>query len=259
MVLIRRCIVAFHTRPATALLVRTGLWASATRPVRPALVPRTTSFIAPVLRAYSSKKGGKGKKSSGVSDSMVETSPAGFDLSKAEARMTKIIDYLKSELKTMRLGQATPALLDLIKVNVNNRMVNLTDVATVSVKDPQTLLVIPGEDEYKKAIEKAIREAQLGLNPVAQDTILKVPIPKPTKEHRERLLKNAAKLVEDVKTKIRNARQDAVKDLKRESKTSNLGKDEQRQLEKQIQDVTDRFTKAAEALLAAKTNEVNRN
>ncbi|KAJ1929030.1 hypothetical protein IWQ60_001526 [Tieghemiomyces parasiticus] len=190
---------------------------------------------------------------------MVETSPAGFDLSKAEARMTKIIDYLKSELKTMRLGQATPALLDLIKVNVNSRMVNLTDIATVSVKDPQTLLVIPGEDEYKKAIEKAIREAQLGLNPVAQDTILKVPIPKPTKEHRERLLKNAAKLVEDVKTKIRNARQDAVKDLKRESKTSNLGKDEQRQLEKQIQDVTDRFTKAAEALLAAKTNEVNRN
>ncbi|RKP34970.1 ribosome recycling factor domain-containing protein [Dimargaris cristalligena] len=230
---------------------------------------------APSVRLYSGKRSAKGKRDrsdaspaeaeldeghrSRGKNEPIDAGALLLDMEKTKSRMEKTVEYLKTEFKTMRLGQASPVLLDSVKVVYQGDTVNLSDIASVSVKDPQTLLVIPSDEEYKKAIEKAIREAQLGLNPISQDTIIKVPIPKPTKEHRDRLLKNAAKAAEKIKNQIRSIRQDTMKDLKKDSRNSKMSSDELRMYEKQVQELTGRYMKNAEGLLLAKTNEVNRH
>ncbi|KAJ1952498.1 hypothetical protein IWQ62_006209 [Dispira parvispora] len=224
-------------------------------------------------RQFSSKKSGKrGKQDKEVrmddSDNAgrskkhnegVDMQELTLDLEQVTTRMQRAVDHLKAEFKSMRIGQATPIILDPVRVSVEGDVVALSDLATVTIKDPQTLLVIPSDEEYKPYIEKAIREAQLGLNPISQDAVIKVPIPKPTQEHRNKLLKVATKLTEQAKVGIRGVRQNAVKDLKQDAKRLGLSKEEQRYYEKQIQDLTDSRSQELDRLLQNKSRDINRH
>ncbi|KAJ1653796.1 hypothetical protein IWQ61_006155 [Dispira simplex] len=182
-----------------------------------------------------------------------------LDLEQVTTRMQRAVDHLKVEFKSMRIGQATPIILDPVRVTVEGDVAALSDLAMVTIKDPQTLLVLPSDEEYKPYIEKAIREAQLGLNPISQDAVIKVPIPKPTQEHRNKLLKAATKLTEQAKVGVRGVRQDAFKGLKQDAKRLGLSKEEQRYYEKQIQDLTDSRNQELDRLLQNKTRDINRH
>ncbi|KAG0196839.1 hypothetical protein BGX28_009691 [Mortierella sp. GBA30] len=200
---------------------------------------------------FSSRKG-KGKSSGSSAGAM------SFDLLDLEKKMGQCLERLKKDFITMRAGTANPAILDPVIVKVESKMVPLRDLAQVSIKDAKTLMVNVNDVELTTAIEKAIREAGLNLNPIADNKAVRVPVPKPTKEFRESLTKLASASTEKAKTIIRKLRQDGMKELKKDLKAG-MSEDENYSLEKKAQTLHDKFIKDAEDALKAKTKEIVAN
>lgn len=200
----------------------------------------------------SSSRKGKGKNTTSSSEDLT------FDPLELENKMGQCIERLKKEFATMRAGTANPAILDPVMVKVEKRTVPLRDLAQVSIKDAKTLMVNVNDAELIAAVDKAIREAGLNLNPIAESKAVKVPVPKPTKEFREGLVKQASSNAEKSKTIIRKLRQDAMKDLKKDLK-SGLSEDEHYNLEKKAQTLHDKYIKDIEDALKAKTKEIMSN
>ncbi|KAF9583116.1 hypothetical protein BGW38_010221 [Lunasporangiospora selenospora] len=196
-------------------------------------------------------KGGKGKGGSA-------TVAATFDADDMGKKMGQCLEHLKREFTTMRAGTANPAILDPVMVRVEGKMVPLRDLAQVAIKDAKTLMVNVHDPELTSAIEKAIREAGLNLNPIADNKAVRVPVPKPTKEFRESLVKMASTSTEKTKTIIRKMRQDGMKDLKKDLKAG-MGEDENYALEKKAQTLHDKYIKDADDALKAKTKEIMAN
>ncbi|KAG0371192.1 hypothetical protein BGX24_001797 [Mortierella sp. AD032] len=197
---------------------------------------------------------GKGKSSRGLAP-MGEMS---FDPLDLEKKLGQCLERLKKDFMTMRAGTANPAILDPVSVKVENKMVPLRDLAQVSIKDAKTLMVNVNDAELTGAIEKAIREAGLNLNPIADNKSVRVPVPKPTKEFRESLTKLAAASTEKAKTIIRKLRQDGMKELKKDLKAG-MSEDENYDLEKKAQTLHDKYIKDAEDALKVKTKEIMAN
>ncbi|KAF9196174.1 hypothetical protein BGZ49_002895 [Haplosporangium sp. Z 27] len=197
---------------------------------------------------------GKGGKSSGASSGSEMT----FDPLDLEKKMGQCLERLKKDFTTMRAGTANPAILDPVMVKVDNKMVPLRDLAQVSIKDAKTLMVNVSDVELITSVEKAIREAGLNLNPIADNKAVKVPVPKPTKEFRESLTKLASASAEKAKTIIRKLRQDGMKELKKDLK-SGMSEDENFGLEKKAQTMHDKYIKDIDDALKAKSKEIMSN
>ncbi|KAG0282952.1 hypothetical protein BGZ96_012667 [Linnemannia gamsii] len=264
---------SMSTRQSTPLLLKGNNNAPLVKNMAMALNASTCQF-----RGYASKKdakkggkGGKGGKKGGDDDdeddrkgkgkSSGGSAPLGemsFDLLDLEKKMGQCLERLKKDFMTMRAGTANPAILDPVSVKVENKMVPLRDLAQVSIKDAKTLMVNVNDVELTGAIEKAIREAGLNLNPIAENKAVRVPVPKPTKEFRESLTKLAAASTEKAKTIIRKLRQDGMKELKKDLK-SGMSEDENYGLEKKAQTLHDKYIKDAEEALKVKTKEIMAN
>ncbi|KAF9176850.1 hypothetical protein BGZ51_009507 [Haplosporangium sp. Z 767] len=245
------------------------------------------------FRGYASKKdakkGGKGakggkkgsnsdeeegddsgsRKGKGKSSGSSAAADMSFDPVELENKMGQCLERLKKDFMTMRAGTANPGILDPVKVKVDNKMVPLRDIAQISIKDAKTLMVNVSDVEVGRgpavdhfvlitAVEKAIREAGLNLNPIADNKAVRVPVPKPTKEFRESLTKQAAASTEKTKTIIRKLRQDGMKELKKDLKAG-MSEDENYTLEKKTQTLHDKYIKDAEDALKAKTKEIMAN
>ncbi|KAK9681325.1 hypothetical protein K7432_015673 [Basidiobolus ranarum] len=210
-------------------------------------------------RNYAKKKAGKaekkGKKGDDVEVGSDATAVSEFDISKVEAKFLDSVEALKREFNSMRVGRANPAILDTVVVAVNDGAFPLNQLAQVSVKDPQTLIVNVYDSESISAVDKAIRIAGLNLNPVIDNKIIRVPIPKLNKEFRENLIKMAGKTTEKAKMSVRNVRQDALKQVKKE-KNNGVSEDDIKKLEKKVQTIVDKVTKDIEDILKAKSNEI---
>src|SRR5688572_23552510 len=126
-----------------------------------------------------------------------------------EASMVKAIDALRVKLSHLRTGRATPALLEPVRVEAYGNTMPLNQVATVTVPEPRMIMVAPFDKTQIPAIEKAIQSAGLGLNPMSQGNVIRVPIPALTEERRKDLAKQVKSMGEDVKVSIRNSRRDA--------------------------------------------------
>ncbi|MGD8307225.1 MAG: ribosome recycling factor [Ignavibacteria bacterium] len=174
----------------------------------------------------------------------------------AKIRMDKSIEALRSELSKVRSGKATTALLDGIKVDYYGSLVPLNQVGNVSVLDAHTLSITPWEKTMVQVIDKAILEANLGLNPVNDGTNLKVPIPPPTEERRKELVKLIKKFGEESKIAIRNIRRDANDHLKKEEKEKKLSEDQLLDAEDDVQKYTDEHTKLIDDILKHKEDEI---
>ncbi|KAF9099356.1 hypothetical protein BGX23_002803 [Mortierella sp. AD031] len=198
----------------------------------------------------------KGKGRSGGGSALA--GEMSFDPLDLEKKMGQCLERLKKDFMTMRAGTANPAILDPVSVKVENKMVPLRDLAQVSIKDAKTLMVNVNDVELTGAIEKAIREAGLNLNPIADNKAVRVPVPKPTKEFRESLTKLAAASTEKAKTIIRKLRQDGMKELKKDLKAG-MSEDENYALEKKAQTLHDKYIKDAEDALKVKTKEIMAN
>jgi len=174
----------------------------------------------------------------------------------AQGRMDKTIETLRSELAKIRTGKATTVLLDSIKVDYYGNMVPLNQVGNVSVLDAHTLAITPWEKQMVQIIDKAILEANLGLNPISDGTNLKIPIPPLNEERRKELVKLVRKFGEESKVAIRNVRRDAIDHLKREEKEKKMTVDQLHDAEKEMQKLTDDHIKLIDDTLKHKEKEI---
>ncbi|MCH7516072.1 MAG: ribosome recycling factor [Bacteroidetes bacterium] len=176
----------------------------------------------------------------------------------AKTRMDKSLEALRNDLAKIRSGKATTALLDGIKVENYGSLVPLKQVGNVSVLDAHTLSITPWEKPMTAVIEKAIMEANLGLNPVNDGTNLKIPVPAPTEERRRELVKLIKKYGEETKIAVRNIRRDANDQLKKEEKEKKMSEDQLADAEDEVQKITNEHTKLIDEILKHKEEEIMR-
>ena len=174
----------------------------------------------------------------------------------ARSRMDKSIEALRNELSKVRSGKATTALLDGIKVDYYGNMTPLNQVGNLTVLDAHTLSFTPWDKSMVIPADKAILEANIGLNPVSDGTNLKIPIPPLNEERRKELVKIVKKFGEDTKIAIRNVRRDANDHLKREEKEKKISEDQLKDAEDNIQKLTDEHTKNIDEILKHKEAEI---
>jgi ribosome recycling factor len=174
----------------------------------------------------------------------------------AEDRMHKATEVLRQELAKIRTGKATTALLDGIKLDYYGTMTLLSHIGNVSVKDVHTLAVQPYEKAMLEPVQKAIQAANLGLNPVKEADIIRIPIPPLNEERRRELVKLTKKFGEDGKIAIRNIRRDLIEHLKKSEKAEHFSEDERKRAEAEAQKMTDKYTKDIDALLTQKEKEI---
>ncbi|MDA8415902.1 MAG: ribosome recycling factor [Betaproteobacteria bacterium] len=174
----------------------------------------------------------------------------------AEQKMVKSVETLKADLAKVRTGRAHAGLLDHVRVDYYGTPTPLNQVAVVNLIDARTLGVNPYEKKMSAAIEKAIRESDLGLNPSSQGDLVRVPMPSLTEERRRDLTKVVRSEAEGGKVAIRNVRRDALAQFKELVKAKTLSEDEERRAQDDIQKLTDRFIQEVDKLLAMKEAEL---
>lgn len=171
-------------------------------------------------------------------------------------RMKKGLEALKEELSTIRAGRASPAILDQVMVEVYGSSTPLNQVATINVPDSRMLSVQPWDKKNLKAIEKAIREADSGLNPMSDGVLLRIPLPELTEERRKSMVKVASKSSEQTKIVLRAIRRDVLEHMKKMEKNKEMSKDDLHAWEKKVQEQTDLCIKEVDEILALKEADI---
>ncbi len=177
-------------------------------------------------------------------------------LKNTEDRMKKAVEVVREELVKIRTGKATTALLDSVRVEYYGSMVPLHQVANISTPDVHTISVQPWEKNMVAPIDKAILNANLGLNPINDGNVIRVPIPPLNEERRRELVKLTKKFGEEGKVAVRNVRRDAIEHLKKEEKDNHMPEDERKRSEQEAQKFTDKHIKEIDTLLAVKEKEI---
>ncbi|RCK77700.1 MAG: Ribosome recycling factor [Ignavibacteriae bacterium] len=177
-------------------------------------------------------------------------------LKEAEHKMKKAVDVVRQEFVKIRTGKATTALLDGIKVEYYGTMMPLNQVATVSTPDIRLITVTPWEKGMIAPIEKAILTANLGLNPINDGNVIKVPIPPLNEERRKDLVKLIKKFAEDGRIALRNVRRDAIEHLKKSEKEEHFSEDERKRGEEEVQKLVEKYIKEIDNLVALKEKEI---
>jgi ribosome recycling factor len=170
----------------------------------------------------------------------------------AEQKMARSIETLKADLAKVRTGRAHTGLLDHIHVNYYGSSIPLSQAANITLADPRTIGVTPWEKKMIPVVEKAIREADLGLNPATSGEMIRVPMPALTEERRKELIKVGHKEAEAAKIAVRNVRRDANEQLKKLLKDKQCSEDDERRAHDELQKLTDRFVADVDRLLQAK-------
>jgi ribosome recycling factor len=179
-----------------------------------------------------------------------------IDLADLERRMEGAVDVLKTEFAGLRTGRASAALLEPVMVEAYGSQMPLNQVATVSVPEPRMLSVQVWDASQASAVEKAIRNSGLGLNPMAEGAVIRIPIPELTEDRRRDLTKVAHTYAENTRVAVRNVRRDGMETLKRMEKAGEISEDEQRQQSDEVQALTDKVIKQIDDLLAQKDQDI---
>jgi ribosome recycling factor len=181
-----------------------------------------------------------------------------FDLKDIERRMRASIDNLKRELQGLRTGRASAHLLDPVQVNVYGSKMPLNQVATVTTPDPRTIAVQVWDKGQVQAVEKGIREANIGINPIIDGSLIRLPVPPLTGERRTELVKMAHKYAEHARVAVRNVRRDGMELLKKLEKDHKMSEDEHKKGAGKVQELTDKLIKEIDQTLAAKEVEIQK-
>lgn len=177
-------------------------------------------------------------------------------IAQAKTRMEKSVEDFKHALTSIRTGRANVGLIDHIKVDYYGTPTPLNQIGSLSVPDPTSIMVQPWDISQLTAIEKAIRSSDLGLNPVNDGKIVRVPIPPLTEERRKELVKHLHKVLEDHRTAIRNIRRDENERVKKAFKDKTISEDEEKKSFEGIQKLTDQYIEKLEALGKGKEKEI---
>ena len=179
-----------------------------------------------------------------------------MDKSDLQRRMHGAVEALKHDLVGLRTGRASTALLDHITVEVYGAQMPLNQVATVSVPEPRLLTVQVWDKSSVHPIEKAIQSAGLGLNPITDGQLIRLPIPDLTEERRKELAKLVGQYAEKARIAVRNVRRDGMDHLKQDEKKHDISEDERKRLEHEVQKLTDETIKEIDDLAEAKEQEI---
>ncbi|GAB3022122.1 ribosome recycling factor [Bowmanella dokdonensis] len=174
----------------------------------------------------------------------------------AKERMTKSISALKSQFSKIRTGRAHPSLLDSIMVSYYGSDTPLRQIANVVAEDARTLSLTVFDKSATQAVEKAIMQSDLGLNPMSTGTVIRIPLPALTEERRKDLIKVVRAEAEQGRVGIRNVRRDANSDIKELVKEKEISEDEGHRAEEEVQKLTDDFVKQIDQMLADKEKEL---
>jgi ribosome recycling factor len=178
------------------------------------------------------------------------------NIARQRERMDKCVTALKDEFSSLRTGRASAGLLDQVMVEAYGATVPISQVAAVSVPEPRSLTVSVWDRGVVVSVEKAIRNAGLGLNPVVEGQNLRVPVPPLTEERRRDLAKLAGKYAEQQRIAVRNVRRDAIDELKKAEKDAVITQDELKRMSDEIQGFTDQAIKRVDELLKTKEQEI---
>jgi ribosome recycling factor len=173
-----------------------------------------------------------------------------------QRRMTGAVEALKHDLSGLRTGRASTSLLEPVTVEVYGAHMPLNQVATISAPEPRMLSVQVWDRSNVGSVEKAIRSAGLGLNPISEGQTLRLPIPDLTEERRKELAKLASQYAEKARIAVRNVRRDAMDSLKQDEKKNEISEDERKRLEIEVQKLTDDMIKDIDGATAAKEKEI---
>jgi ribosome recycling factor len=177
-------------------------------------------------------------------------------VAKYKDRMDKAVVALKEEFSSLRTGRASAGLLDQVVVEAYGSQTPINQVAAISVPEPRSISVNVWDKALVVSVEKAIRNANLGFNPVVEGTTLRVPVPPLTEDRRKDMVKLAGKYAENQKIAVRNVRRDANDDLKKAEKDSVISQDEQKRMEAEVQKFTDEAIKRIDETLKIKEQEI---
>ena len=173
-----------------------------------------------------------------------------------EDKMTKTVEVLKEEYASVRAGRANPHLLDKLRVDYYGTPSTIQSVANISVPEARVIQIQPWESKMIKEIEKAILASDIGITPGNDGKVIRLVFPELTEDRRKELVKDLKKKAENAKVAVRNVRRDANDAIKKAAKASEISEDEQKQIEDEIQKLTDKFVAEIDKCTEAKTAEI---
>ena len=177
-------------------------------------------------------------------------------VSDATSRMDKSVEHARNEFNTVRTGRASAALLDRINVDYYGTATPLKQLATINVPEPRLLTIQPFDPSSIKSIEKAIQESDLGLQPSNDGKVIRLPVPQLTEERRKELVKLVRNMAEEHRIAVREVRRDALRHLQELVRNGDMGDDDERRAEQEVQKLTDAHTKTIDELLKHKEAEI---
>ena len=179
-----------------------------------------------------------------------------FTIKEIESKMIKTIEILKKEFSGLRTGRATVGLLEPVQIDAYGSRVPLSQVSNISVPEPRMLTVQVWDNSLVLVVENAIRTSNLGLNPMTEGNLIRLPIPDLTEERRKEIVKVASKYCEDSKIAVRNIRRDAMDSVKSLEKNKEISKDELFQNSEEIQKTTDKIIDTIDSLFIEKEKDI---
>jgi ribosome recycling factor len=177
-------------------------------------------------------------------------------LTEAQTRMKKAIDFTLHEFSTIHTGKASPAMVEGVMVEAYGSMMRLKECAAISTPDARLIQVQPWDKSLIRAVEKALQQANLGINPIVDGGLIRMPLPDLSRERRLEFVKVAHKLAEEGRVNIRHVRRDTMEAVKKAKKDGKMSEDEEKRLEKEIQVATDKSIKDIDTHLASKEKEL---
>lgn len=177
-------------------------------------------------------------------------------LTDAQARMKKAVEHTLHEFSTLHTGKASPSMVESIMVEAYGSMMPLKGCAAITTPDPRMILVQPWDKGVLRAIEKALQMANIGVNPVVDGSVIRLPFPDLSRERRQEFVKTAHRLAEEGRVSVRHIRRDAMEAAKKLKKDNKISEDDEKRLEKDVQAATDKAIKDIDAHLAAKEKDL---
>lgn len=176
--------------------------------------------------------------------------------SEYENKMKKTVEVLRTQLTSVRAGRANASVLDHIRVEYYGTPTPINQIASISTPDPRSLVIQPWDASSLKGIEKAIQTSDLGINPVSDGRVIRLLFPQLTEERRKELVKQVSKHAEESKIAIRNIRRDAMEGFKAQKKKSEITEDDLKDIEKDLQKLTDDYIREVEKVAKNKEKEL---
>ncbi len=177
-------------------------------------------------------------------------------LTEAQTRMKKAVEHTLHEFATIHTGKASPAMVESVQVEAYGSMMPLKGCAAITTPDPRMIQIQPWDKGLLRAIEKALQIANIGVNPVVDGSLIRLPFPDLSRERRQEFVKTAHRLAEEGRVSIRHIRRDAMEGAKKLKKDGKISEDDEKRLEKDVQAATDKSIKDIDGHLAAKEKEL---